>query len=99
MKKSILLIISILLSSAVFSQITLNSSYNLLPGDNYRMDIYDEIPSMDPGPAGANQTWDFSSIPGGVYIQGEESFCIDPAGTPYADSSTVATANLCIRGP
>jgi hypothetical protein len=99
MKKTTLLLISLLLTSAVFCQFTMNSSYNLVPGENYRMDMYNEITSIDPGPSGTNVTWDFSTISGGTYIAGESSFCVNPAGTPYVDSASVAGANLCTRGP
>lgn len=87
-----------MLATATFSQFTINSTYNLVAGDNYRMDMYDEVVSIDPGPSGTNISWDFSTISGGVYIPGEPAFCVDPAGTPYADSAAVAGANLCIRG-
>lgn len=98
MKKTTLLMISMLLTSAVFCQFTMNSSYNLVPGENYRMDMYNEITSMNPGPSGSNVSWDFSTISGGTYIAGEPSFCIDPAGTPYVDSTSLVGSNLCIRG-
>lgn len=98
MKKTTLLLISLLLTSAVFCQFTMNSSYNLVPGENYRIDSYIEIPSIDPGASGTNITWDFSTISGGTYIAGESAFCVDPAGTPFADSAAVANANLCVRG-
>ncbi len=99
MKKTTLLLISLLLTSAVFCQFTMNSSYNLVPGENYRLDRYDDITSIDPGPSGTNVTWDFSTISGGTYAAGESVFCVDPAGTPFVDSALVAGANLCTRGP
>ncbi len=98
MKKTTLFLISMLLTSAVFCQFTMNSSYNLVPGENYRMDMYNEITSMNPGPSGSNVSWDFSTISGGTYIAGEPSFCIDPAGTPYVDSTSLVGSNLCVRG-
>ena len=98
MKKFTLLLITMLLTSAVFCQFTMNSSYNLLPGENYRFDLYDEVVTIDPGPAGTNIIWDFSTISGGTFINGDPAFCVDPAGTPYIDSASVATANICVRG-
>ncbi len=47
MKKTTLLLISLLLTSSVFCQFTMNSSYNLVPGENYRMDLYNDITSID----------------------------------------------------
>ncbi|MBU2652387.1 MAG: T9SS type A sorting domain-containing protein [Bacteroidetes bacterium] len=97
MKRINTLIISMLSVVLTYGQITLNSTYNLQPGDTYRYDIYDEVQSIDPGPAGAGVQWDFGSITGGTFIAGEPAICVNPAGTPFADSATVAGANICTR--
>jgi len=48
---------------------------------------------FDPGPAGENQTWDFSAVgPGDVWVT--RSY-LDPAGTPFAAKFPAAT--LCMR--
>ena len=97
MKRINTLIISMLPVVLTYGQITLNSTYNLQPGDTYRYDIYDEVQSIDPGPAGGGVQWDFGSITGGTFIAGEPAICATPAGTPFADSATVAGANVCTR--
>lgn len=97
MKKISTLILILTTVILAHSQITLNSTYNLLPGDTYRYDIYDEVQSIDPGPSGGGVQWDFGSITGGTFIAGEPAICVNPAGTPFADSATVAGANICTR--
>ncbi len=80
-----------------FSQPTLTGSYNLEVGNTYRNDSYDGVTGINPGPAGGGQNWDFSSIPNGNFIAGLPAICVDPAGTPFADSASVSGANLCTR--
>lgn len=89
--------ILLLCGLVVFSQPTLTGSYNLEVGNTYRNDSYDGVTGIDPGPAGGGQNWDFGTIPNGTFIAGVPALCVDPAGTPFADSATVAGANLCIR--
>lgn len=97
MKKMTLLIVSIVATLSMFSQITLNGNINLTIGDTYRYDGYEEVTNIDPGNGGANLEWDFSTITGEIYIEGVGAICVDPATTPFADSSAVTNANICIR--
>ena len=98
MKKFTLLIVSIVATLSVFSQIiTLNGNINLSVGDTYRYDGYEEVTNIDPGNGGANIVWDFSTISGELFIEGIGAICVDPATTPFADSGAVANANICVR--
>lgn len=97
MKKFTLFIVSIVATLSMFSQITLNSNINLNIGDTYRYDGYEEVTNIDPGNGGANLEWDFSTITGELFIEGVGAICVNPATTPFADSSAVNDANICIR--
>ena len=97
MKKFTLLFISVLAVQALFSQPTLTSSLNFTIGDTYRYDGYSDVTNIDPGPGGANLVWDFGTISGGTYYEGESNICVDPSTTTFADSAAVANANICIR--
>jgi len=97
MKKTTLLIISILAVQPLFSQPVLNSSLNFTIGDTYRYDLYDGVTTIDPGPGGANLVWDFGSISGGTFLEGESNICVDPSTSAFGDSAVVANANICIR--
>jgi len=96
MKSYILIMIFLLAYAGVHAQITLTGSDNLNIGDTYRYDIYDAIENIDPGPSGGGLTWDFSNI-SGTYISGKPVECVNPTGTPFADSSAVQQANLCTK--
>ena len=97
MKKFTLLFISVFALQALFSQPVLTNSLNFTIGDTFRSDSYIDVPSIDPGPGGANLIWDFSTISGGTYSEGEGAICVDPTTTPFADSVVVANSNICIR--
>ncbi len=97
MKKFTLLFISLFAIQALFSQPVLNSSLNFTIGDTYRYDGYSDVINIDPGPGGANLVWDFSTISGGSYYEGEGVICVDPSTTAFADSAAVADADICIR--
>lgn len=97
MKRTTLLVISIFALQALFSQPVLNSDLNFTIGDTYRYDLYTDVTSIDPGSGGANQTWDFGTISGGTYLEGDGAICVDPSTSPFADSAAVANANICIR--
>lgn len=97
MKKITLLIVSIVAALSVFSQITLTNNINLTIGDTYRYNGYEEVTNIEPGIGGANLVWDFSTITGEIYYEGNGSICVDPATTPFADSSVVTNANICTR--
>jgi len=96
--KTLTTIMILLISGlAAFTQVTLNGSYNLEPGDTYRNDTYDGVTGINPGPAGAGVSWDFGTIPNGTFIEGIPALCVEPAGTLFADSSAVSGANLCTK--
>ena len=97
MKKFTLLFVSVFAMQALFAQPVLTNSLNLTIGDTFRSDSYFDVTSIDPGSGGANQTWDFSTISSGTYVAGEGVICVDPATTPFADSSVVANSNICSR--
>lgn len=55
---------------------------------NFSADFYyAEVENFNPGPSGANQTWDFSNIT--AVVAGESTF-MPSAGTPYASSYPLA---------
>lgn len=95
MKKLTLLFFSIAVALSVFSQPVLTSSINLSIGDTYRYDGYHEVTNIEPGPGGANLTWDFSDVDGESFHEGVPAICVDPSTTPFADSAAVADANIC----
>ena len=95
MKKFTLLIVSIIATLSVFSQPVLTSSINLTTGDTYRYDGYSEVTNIEPGPGGANLTWDFSGITGEYFYEGIAAICVNPSVTPFADSAAIADANIC----
>jgi len=89
----IITLILVLLSSNVFGQITVSDNNILSTGDVFYLFEPDSInPLINPGIAGANQYWDFSSI----QVENIEiSQCVDPNMTPH--SSYYPNANLCIE--
>jgi len=94
MKKFTLLIVSIIAALSLFSQPVLTSSVNLTIGDTYRYDGYSDVTNIEPGPGGANLTWDFSGVTGDFY-EGIAAICVDPSTTPFGDSAAVSDANIC----
>lgn len=82
---------------ALFAQIVLENNLNFAIGDNYRIDGYTLVNTIDPGPAGPNQVWNFETIDGEDFFEGEHAIGVDPATTPYADTAIVAQADVCIR--
>ena len=97
MKKFTLLFISFFALQALFSQPVLTSDLNFSIGDTYRYDGYLSITNIDPGAGGANLIWDFSTISGGTYYEGEGAICVDPSTSAFGDSAAVVNANICIR--
>jgi hypothetical protein len=81
----------------IMAQPVLTNSMNFAIGDSYRMDSYIDLTTANPGASGANVSWDFETITGGTYIEGTTAICVDPSGTPFADSAVVAISNMCIR--
>ncbi len=60
-------------------------------GDMITSVYIDELPVIDPGPAGGNQTWDFSAYSGG---DSETSTFIDPEGTLWGGQ---VNSNIAIQ--
>lgn len=92
-----IIIFSLFTVPIVLAQPVLTNSSNFAFGDSYRIDSYIELSNASPGPSGPNVFWDFETIAGGTFVEGITAICIDPAGTPFADSAAVAASNLCIR--
>lgn len=90
MKKQLLTTFLSFMTLALISQITVTENNIAGVGDV----IYESIDTMpnnmfSPGSAGANQTWDFSTVQAHV---SDTTTLIDPAGTPYANLYPTATA-------
>ena len=93
MKTKILTIFLSVFSVFAFSQITVTDTDVLGIGDVIYQ-AYDDMPSssISPGNAGANQTWDFSSLNA---TESNSMEIISPVGTPF--ESYHPTANMCIE--
>ena len=92
-KKQIFLLVFILLTGNIYAQITVTDTDIIDVGDV----IYqatDSIPGtmITPGNAGANQTWDFSSL---NISELDTMIIISPVGTPF--EAFHPTANICIE--
>lgn len=96
MKNLLLSIIICFSGGLLLAQPVLNSQMNLDIGDTYRNDMYDGVTNIDPGGGGPAQSWDFSEISGGTFIEGVPNVCVNPATTPFADSATLSSANIAI---
>jgi hypothetical protein len=98
MKKQLLFIISAIMfycSGSLYGQTVITYS-NHAPFIGYGatfMELYSDFEpiSIDPGPAGPNQTWDFSSFTGD---EETDNTFIDPADTPFADDVAGTSINL-----
>ncbi|RLD46582.1 MAG: hypothetical protein DRI88_07345 [Bacteroidetes bacterium] len=81
MKKMYILFIALLSTGTLFSQYTITYSGNCPQiGDAIHQTYFNH--PVDPGPAGANQTWDFSTLmesENGIYQ------AVDPDGTPFSN--------------
>jgi hypothetical protein len=89
MKKLYILIVTFLVSTSMYAQISLNSStHGYVPGDAYTY-YFGDTTGFNPGTGGANKTWTFNSwtiIPNLNTIN-----YIDPATTPFVSSFPTAT--------
>lgn len=93
MKTKLFTIVLAFIYVNAFTQITVTDNDIIDVGDIVYQAI-DTVPgtAITPGVAGANQTWDFSSLQ--VMDQDDIEF-ISPSGTPYA--SMHPTANICVE--
>lgn len=97
MKQGITLTAIAMLPLMLLGQPVLNSSMNLSVNDTYKVNLYEDVTAIDPGPSGANVTWDYGTITGGTFIEGEPAICVDPASTPFADSSAAQAADIATK--
>ncbi len=81
----------------LFAQPVLNNNLNFALGDKYRIDGYNDVTIIDPGGPGGNQVWDFEVINGQDFFEGVTAICVDPAITPFVDSTGAAGANIAIK--
>ena len=76
------------------SQITVTSDDLLDVGDSVTLAATETAPAgFAPGPSGANQHWDFSTI---IADTTNQINFVDPANTPYA--SSFPTSNIAVEG-
>jgi hypothetical protein len=73
------------------AQITLTQSDMPQIGNVYITES-DTVPTVSPGQAGPNQTWDLSAIKS---LTAETTFCVTPSSTPY--SASFPNSNLAVR--
>lgn len=81
MKKLLPILFFVSFSMALFSQPVINSSFNPVPGDNYKYHPVNTV--ITPGASGANVTWDFSGVQ--IIYNPITGKYISPASTPYAN--------------
>lgn len=96
MRKLTFILILLFAFSISNSQPVLTGVMNPHIGDKYKVDYYEDVNNLDPGPTGTNVTWNFSSV-GGTYHQGEFFIVVDPNTTPFKDSTAVAGATICVQ--
>ena len=90
--KKILLIILFLTARIAFSQLTMTSQYNPVPGDIDSYAICDTV-NITQGNAGANQNWSFLNL---LKIDSSDILFVTSASTPYNgqfSSSNLASTN------
>lgn len=97
MKQITLFILFLFAGQLLIAQTVITNNYNLSLGDTYQYDGYEEVSNIEPGDGGTNQTWDFGQVTGTIFIEGEETICVDPSTTPFADTAAIAGANICVR--
>ncbi len=79
MKKMILFLFLLSSAMTLFSQPTINSTFNPAPGDNYKYHPVNTV--ITPGASGANATWDFSTIQ--IIYNPITGKYLSPSATPY----------------
>ncbi len=91
MRRILLLTLIVFAIQALPAQITLTSADIGAPGTEYYMGTDTNVASVNIGPAGANQSWDFTML--GAAVADTIRF-LDPTNTPYA--ADYPTSNLAI---
>jgi hypothetical protein len=97
MNKTIAFIVLLISVPGLSAQPVLNNNLNFAIGDSYRIDGYNWVTAIDPGGPGGNQVWDFETIEGEDFFEGEPAICVNPSTTPFADSAGAAGANITIK--
>ncbi len=97
MKNLFLSLSALLVLQCLQAQPVLTSNMHFAVGDTYRIDGFLDFFPIDPGPPGANQVWNFHFPDGEEMFEGEPAIAVDPSGTPFADSTAVMAADICIR--
>jgi hypothetical protein len=90
MKNFYLLTIVLFLSVGIINAQPVITYGNHAPQIGDQFTISSSEGSYDPGPAGANQSWDFSNITASMTTTSQ---AVSPAGTPFASEFT--ESNLC----
>lgn len=96
MRKLTFTLIAILLSPLLMAQPVLNNNLNFTLGDTWRLNGYNEVFNIVPGPPGANMVWDFEVIDGDFFFEGAPSICVEPSTTHFADSTAVMQSDIAI---
>lgn len=78
--KKIFLLLLMILTSELFSQVTLTSSINPLPGETEKT-IDCDTSGIQQGNSGANQTWNFTNL---IRTDSSVISWVSPSSTPYA---------------
>ncbi|MEW6469703.1 MAG: T9SS type A sorting domain-containing protein [Bacteroidota bacterium] len=95
MKKNLLLSACIALSGLLSAQISTSVAMAWAPGDVFTTYSADTT-GVQEGPAGANQTWNFSNLV--ISTSPSTSTCVAPSTTPYAASFPSATVAAGANG-
>ena len=96
MRKLTFTLIAIMLSPLLMAQPVLNNNLNFTLGDTWRLNGYNEVFNIDPGPPGANMVWDFEVIDGDLYFEGNPAICVTPSSTHFADSTAVMQSDIAM---
>lgn len=97
MKKITLLFLVILSSQFLLAQVVLTAAYNFELGDTFKYNGYEGVTNIEPGPAGANQTWNFETLVGYGFYEGVGDICVPVSGSPFADSAGASNANIVTK--
>ncbi len=95
MKKELLFFAALCAALSLFAQPTLQN--NVFPdiGDVITFNTADTLLNIEEGGAGANQTWNFSTLQPQAGLEVTQQVFISPVGTPYA--ANFPTANIVAK--